>query len=135
LAVLLPSSGTVRQFLGVPYALAKRWEAPQDPANRTTAINATDYSGTCPQLLNKFWLEFLQLVGVNETQATVPESEDCLTVNIWAPSLERKQNKTAVMIWLYGGGFQFGTVSVQPLAHVHRSSLVPLLLSEQLLRI
>jgi carboxylesterase type B len=45
-------SPTVRQFLGVPYASAKRWEAPQSPPNRATAINATKFGDTCPQLLN-----------------------------------------------------------------------------------
>ncbi|KIJ50898.1 hypothetical protein M422DRAFT_158875, partial [Sphaerobolus stellatus SS14] len=38
----------------------------------------------------------------------VPESEACLSLNIWAPSTNRKQS-TAVMIWIYGGAFTFGT--------------------------
>jgi cholinesterase len=37
-------------------------------------------------------------------------SEDCLTLNIWTkPQVGEK--KKAVMVWLYGGGFQSGTSS------------------------
>jgi len=36
------------------------------------------------------------------------ESEDCLNLNIWAPPTSRLQ-KTAVLIWIYGGDFAFGS--------------------------
>lgn len=104
----LVSSG-VRQFLGIPYATAGRWEAPQPPPLRNTTFNATKFGDSCVQNLNPSNLEFLKLTGVNNDSIIVPESEDCFSVNIWAPSLNRKQ-KTAVMIWVYGGGFEFGTV-------------------------
>ena len=52
---------------------------------------------------------YLTLNGNGGTD--VPSSEDCLAINIWAPSKDRKQD-TAVLIWIHGGGFVFGTVSV-----------------------
>ncbi|MHA2034946.1 MAG: carboxylesterase/lipase family protein [Promethearchaeota archaeon] len=35
-----------------------------------------------------------------------PESEDCLTLNIWTPGLDNKQR--AVMFWIHGGAFMMG---------------------------
>lgn len=98
---------TVRRFLGIPYAVANRWEAPQLPPARQATFAATSFGDSCIQTLNAGNLEFLKLVGLSGQQ--VQESEDCLSVNIWTPSTDRKQS-TAVMIWIYGGGFAFGTV-------------------------
>uniref|UniRef100_A0A8H7Y5M7 Carboxylic ester hydrolase n=1 Tax=Psilocybe cubensis TaxID=181762 RepID=A0A8H7Y5M7_PSICU len=100
------ATANVRQFLGVPYASAGRWEAPTLPLNRTTIFKATKFSDACVQNLAPSNLEFLKLSGGQGIG--IPESEDCLTANIWVPSLNRKQ-KTAVLIWIHGGGFQWGT--------------------------
>lgn len=97
----------VRQFLGIPYATAKRWQAPQTPPKRSTTLDATSFGPSCPQSLTPFVDEFLSLTG-SGGQAT-QESETCQTVNIWAPSTDRPQS-TAVMIWIYGGSFAYGTV-------------------------
>jgi carboxylesterase type B len=102
----------VRQFLGIPYAVANRWEAPKAPPIHLTPLNAAKFGDSCLQALNPSNLEFLKLAGAGN--ATVPESENCLSVNIWAPSVSRKQG-TAVMLWIYGGGFQFGTVRISTL--------------------
>ena len=102
------SAPTVRQFLGVPFARAGRWEAPQLPAIRKNVFKATAFGDSCVQELSPSNVEFLELaggLGINTT-----ESENCLTVNIWSPSVKRKQ-KTAVLLWIYGGGTVFGTVS------------------------
>lgn len=98
---------TVRRFLGIPYAVANRWEAPQKPPIRNVPFNATKFGDSCPQGL-ALPPGGEQLVGP-AGNLNAPESEDCLNVNIWAPSIRRKQG-TAVMIWIYGGGFLFGTV-------------------------
>jgi carboxylesterase type B len=100
-------SPTVRRFLGVPFAVAGRWVAPTSPPIRTAPLTASSFSDSCLQALNVGAVEFLKLAGLSNF--IVPESENCLTVNIWTPSIQRKQ-ATAVMIWVYGGGFGFGTV-------------------------
>ncbi|KAF8963596.1 carboxylesterase [Flammula alnicola] len=100
------AASTVRQFLGIPYALAPRWEAPTQPPARSSTFEATTFGDSCVQLLNAGAIEFLTLVGIQNI--AVPESEDCLSANIWAPSVSRKQN-TAVLVWIYGGSFSFGT--------------------------
>ena len=110
-------SPTVRQFLGIPYAVAGRWTAPSTPPTRTAPLTASNFSDSCLQALNAGAVEFLKLAGLSNF-TFVPESEDCLTVNIWTPSIARKQ-ATAVMIWVYGGGFGFGTVC-NPVFMLHR---------------
>jgi carboxylesterase type B len=100
-------SAGVRQFLGIPYATAGRWEAPKPAPKRSSAFAATKYGDSCVQTITKTSLKFYELAGLPTTP--IPESEDCLSVNIWAPSTPRKQG-TAVMVWVYGGSFQFGSV-------------------------
>ncbi|KAG6882069.1 hypothetical protein C0995_015951, partial [Termitomyces sp. Mi166 len=102
---------SVRQFLGIPYATAKRWEAPTLPPHRSTTFNATNFGDSCLQALNPSSVEFLLLAGLDNSTIFVPESENCLTLNIWTPSISRKQN-AAVLLWVYGGGFQFGTSNI-----------------------
>ncbi|KAF9562983.1 carboxylesterase [Agrocybe pediades] len=101
------SSPNVRQFLGIPFATAGRWQAPRIPAIRKSIFNAKDFGDSCVQELSPANVEFLKLAlggqGINVT-----ESEDCLTVNIWSPAVRRKQN-TAVLVWIYGGGTTYGT--------------------------
>lgn len=98
---------TVRRFLGVPYASAGRWQPPTAPPTRIAALNATQFGDSCVQNLDASTAEFLTLSGAGTTP--IPESDNCLNLNIWAPSVGRKQG-TAVLLWIYGGGFQFGTV-------------------------
>jgi carboxylesterase type B len=97
----------VRRFLGIPYAVANRWEAPELPPTRATTFSATSFGDSCIQTLSAINLESLKLIGLASQR--VQESEDCLSLNIWTPSKNRKQS-TAVMMWIYGGSFAFGTV-------------------------
>ncbi|KAF9077249.1 carboxylesterase [Rhodocollybia butyracea] len=100
----------VRQFLGIPYAAANRWEAPTAPPNRTETFNASSFGDSCPQQLNTANIEFYRLSwgGLSDDQILVPESEECLNINVWAPSTNRAQS-TAVLVWIYGGELSFGT--------------------------
>ncbi|KAF8521222.1 carboxylesterase [Hysterangium stoloniferum] len=96
----------VRQFLGVPFAVVTRWEPPEIPPTRSTILQATAFGDSCIQDIDKSSGKFLDLSGLGDQKVT--ESEQCLSLNIWAPSSARKQS-TAVMIWIYGGGYAFGT--------------------------
>ncbi len=95
-------------FLGVPFAAApareRRWRAPR-PVPRWTGVRAaTAYGPMCPQIVRDTFPEWLQ-----QHFATVPQSEDCLNLNIWAPS--ERAVPLPVMVYIHGGNMQFGSGS------------------------
>jgi para-nitrobenzyl esterase len=96
------SSG-VLSFKGIPYAAPPvenlRWKAPQSMPNWTVAKDAKQYGKTC-------WASGLPPVALVPANATA--SEDCLFLNVWTGAEQAKERR-AVMVWLHGGGFQFGT--------------------------
>ncbi|KAJ6496176.1 carboxylesterase, type B [Mycena sanguinolenta] len=107
-----PSYPAVRQFLGVPFALPptgpRRWLPPQPITNATGAIDATSFGPSCPQipLSTQPRVDVFSPLGGNRTQFFPVEifSEDCLTLNVWAPVPEQASN-LPVIIWFFGGGF------------------------------
>ena len=95
--------GKVRIFLGIPYAAAPvgplRWKPPQRVAPWKDVKETTAYGHRCMQM-GIFKVVYLDS-GANE---------DCLTLNIWSPPASAGQ-KTPVMVWIHGGGFQDGASS------------------------
>ncbi|KAF9007136.1 Alpha/Beta hydrolase protein [Cyathus striatus] len=71
---------TVRQFLGVPFATASRWEAPQPAPRRFATFEAVKFGSSFPKL-------GFHCSGISRTHGSerndLEESEDSLTVNIW----------------------------------------------------
>lgn len=98
----LTSDGKVVAFRGVPYAAPPvgnlRWQAPQPPAKFHGTFSAIDYGHRCIQS-NQFPDMVFHDPG---------PSEDCLTLNVWAPVSAKK---LPVMIWIYGGGYVSGSTS------------------------
>ena len=96
------SSG-VLSFKGIPYATppvgALRWTPtrPVSPWNDT--LDATQFGHTC-------WGNFIG------APAPIPSNEDCLTINVWTGAANNTE-KRPVMVWIHGGGFQFGS-SAEP---------------------
>ncbi|KAJ3318270.1 hypothetical protein HDV06_000713 [Boothiomyces sp. JEL0866] len=95
-------TGTLRnnctQFLGIPYATSARWQIPIP--YQTPEWNATDYSDSCPQICRN--------VG-----AFCPTriSENCLSLNIWTPTL-LQISKLPVLVFIHGGSFETGSNSL-----------------------
>lgn len=90
------SDGAIDRFEGVPYAAPpigpNRWRPPQPPVPWTGARAATSFGAVCLQS------EVPEMIdGVSGRM-----SEDCLTLNIWAPAHAHRPNP--VMVWLHGGG-------------------------------
>jgi para-nitrobenzyl esterase len=92
----------IRIWQGIPYAAPPvgdlRWRAPQAVIPWRGVRAATSFSAACRQTAP--WIK-------------TPQSEDCLYLNVWAPPAP-KGEKLPVMVWLYGGGYYFGT-GAQPL--------------------
>jgi para-nitrobenzyl esterase len=91
-------TGEVRSWLGIPYAAPPtgelRWKPPR-PAPAWSGVRAMDKFGPpCMQ----------------SARAGLPEpSEDCLTLNVWAP---KTGSKLPVMVWIHGGAFRTGSASM-----------------------
>lgn len=112
------SAPAVRQFLGVPFAHpptgALRWLPPTLLSNSTSSVNATSISPSCPQipLSQQTRPDVFSAKGGNQTEFFPIEnfSEDCLTLNVWAPVSSQSQ-KLPVLVWFFGGGFITGGTS------------------------
>ena len=101
----LSDDGTVRAFLGVPYAAPPvgplRWKPPQPAEPWKDVRNAQSYGSHCMQV-NQF---------SDMTFHDAGASEDCLTLNVWSPKNASEGAKLPVMVWVYGGGFYAGSTS------------------------
>ncbi|MDR2461474.1 MAG: carboxylesterase family protein [Deltaproteobacteria bacterium] len=94
-------------FRGIPYAAPPvgelRFAPPQDPGAFTEPFEAKDYGKICYQVPDGNAL----LGSIKGT----PQSEDCLTLNIWAPKGAKPGDKLPVFFYIHGGGFGIGTGS------------------------
>jgi para-nitrobenzyl esterase len=101
------SEGDLRVFKGIPYAEApvgpRRWQAPVPKAAWSGVRNATEFGPACWQPEGK-----LNNIYANKP---MPMSEDCLSLNIWAPAHARN---APVFFWIYGGAL-WGGASRDPL--------------------
>ena len=92
-------------FRGVPYAAAPVGElrfAPPQPVVWKETRDATRDGPVPPQGRSRL----AHVMGDFER----PQSEDCLTLNIWTPAADGK--KRPVMVWVHGGAFSSGAGSL-----------------------
>ncbi len=99
------NDGKVRAFLGLPYAAPPvgelRWKAPVPAAKWKGTRDATKYGAHCMQ-----GRVFDDMVFQDSG-----ENEDCLYLNVFAPSTAKKNSKLPVMFWIHGGGYRGGSAS------------------------
>jgi len=98
------AEGPVLAFKGVPYAAAptgeRRWRPPAAPAAWSGVRPADRFGATCPQPQRPD--------GMPAAGAGVPQSEDCLFLNVWTFT---GAHKAPVMVWIHGGAFRIGSGS------------------------
>lgn len=96
-------------FKGIPYAAAPvgnlRWMPPQPTTPWNGVRPAKQYGATAPQNM---------MAASSNSRFTpsfgdVPQSEDCLFLNIWTPGLD--DARRPVMFWIHGGAFIIGAGS------------------------
>jgi para-nitrobenzyl esterase len=106
-------AGGIHRFLGIPYGAptggAARFKPPQPREPWSGVRDATEYGGICPQLgslVDKAQSDE-RVIG---TVRYLPQSEDCLVLNVWTPGV-RDGARRPVMVWLHGRGFMAGAGS------------------------
>ncbi len=95
----------VYRFLGIPYARPPvgelRWQPPQSLPPWQAPFNASDFGMPAAQNPSA-------LIEVRGPNGEPPESEDCLYLNIYAPTSPGGK-KLPVMLWVHGGSFYMGS--------------------------
>jgi para-nitrobenzyl esterase len=91
-----------RSWRGIPYAAAPigdlRFRPPASAACRAAPLVASDFGDVCPQPIS--YGEDLAPDAI-----VIQGTEDCLTLNIWAPMAEAcEPSGCPVLVWLHGGG-------------------------------
>lgn len=104
-AVAGDASGGVASFKGIPFAAppvgSLRWMPPQPAGAWKGTRDATKFGAVCPQPVTG--------TAGGGVSAAMVQSEDCLTLSIFAPSGAKA---APVMVWLHGGGHRIGASSI-----------------------
>lgn len=109
-AVVDTRTGRVQGFIrngiftyrGIPYAKAGRFQPPQPVESWDSTRTALMYGNICPQRAGNPLANFM-FSGPH-----LDQSDDCLNLNVWTPSISGDERRP-VMVWLHGGGFSNGS--------------------------
>lgn len=101
--------GAAFVWRGIPYAAApvgeRRWLAPQPHPSWDGIRDADVFGASPPQAGPSDVADIVSIGGAPE-----PISEDCLTLNVWAPV--DATASSPVMVWLHGGSNRMGSGSL-----------------------
>jgi para-nitrobenzyl esterase len=86
----------VRRYMGMRFATAERWKAPQPAPAWAGTLDGTKFGASCPQK--------------GSALSADSKNEDCLFLNVYVPD-DIGAAKLPVMVWIHGGGFSQGAGS------------------------
>jgi para-nitrobenzyl esterase len=99
-------------FKTVPYAAstagANRFLPPQPVASWSGVRDCSTFTGRAPQA-GIAPVPRAELADFSGSPDPSPETEDCLTVNVWTPAADA--GKRPVMVWFHGGAFSYGNAN------------------------
>ncbi|MGK6320375.1 carboxylesterase/lipase family protein [Sphingomonas sp. DT-204] len=99
----------LRVYRGIPYVAPPvgplRWRPPRPAPYWDGTRDATRFGPACPQRGPAGESDITRFGGAGQ-----PTSEDCLTLNVWAPPAGAA--RAAVMVWLHGGSGRMGAGSL-----------------------
>jgi para-nitrobenzyl esterase len=102
---------TIYTYKGIPYAVAKRFEAPQKPTPWQGVRSSMTYGPVAPLMDPTTSVQDEgEFVFHHDWGYT---SEDCMRINVWTPGINDGK-KRAVMFWIHGGGFTAGSSQELP---------------------
>lgn len=98
-------------FKGIPYGAStagpNRFMPAQPVAPWGGVRDALDWAGHAPQAF--FGARRAEVSALFGTPDKVPQSEDCLTLNVWTPGVGSARRP--VMVWYHGGAFSYGSAN------------------------
>ena len=98
----------VKTYLGIPFAAQplreNRWRAPQPVAPWDGVWTANRMPAEC--------LQRLRSTTTNQYFGDELSGEDCLYLNIWAPTSSKATNRLPVIVYIYGGAYFIGSASM-----------------------
>ncbi len=117
--VTTTESGKVRGYInngiftykGIPYAEAKRFEAPARPKPWTGVRSAMTYGPVAPLIDPTTTVQDESEFVFDHSWGYT--SEDCMRINVWTPGINDGK-KRPVMFWIHGGGFAAGSSQELP---------------------
>lgn len=93
--IALAGSAKVKAQLGIRYARAARFQAPEPvPFGQPDFLTPSALGPSCPQHSPRYQ----------------PQSEDCLFLNVWTPDPQPARAKP-VMVYIHGGAYSSGSVA------------------------
>jgi para-nitrobenzyl esterase len=98
----------LKAYFGVPFVAPpireNRWREPQPVQPWEGVLTANRMMPECVQNLRSN--------NINHYFGDEAACEDCLYLNLWAPSNAKAGDKLPVIVWIYGGAFSGGSASM-----------------------